>query len=178
MFYLTNPGTQEFTSKNTSVNIKRLPVIFHKLNLRELWLYRLYVNIAPQILDIGCGKETKHIEEFCDMYNIKYRGYDPYWKTAKENSDALNCNPDFIACSNVLNVIKENDIVHEIHKWMRRQQVPYFIKVYEGDKSFIGRETKKGCYQRNLPTEEYIQYNDEIVYKGVLCRKYDKHFFR
>ena len=46
----------------------------------------------------------------------------------------------------------------------------YFIKVYEGDKTFIGKQTKKNCWQRNQPTESYM-YSDEIIKCGIITQK-------
>ena len=37
------------------------------------------------------------------------------------------------------------------------------IQIYEGDKSGIGRQTAKDCYQRNEKTEKYLGYVNKAL---------------
>ena len=64
-----------------------------------------------------------------------------------------------------------------IHKQSKKEKFissPFFITVYEGDKSWVGRETKKDCYQRNETIDAYIlTYLDKIKH-GVITR--EKYF--
>lgn len=164
---------QEFSSKNTSVNSKRLPKIYNKLNWAKMtwykrlgWLGAVDGNII--ILDYGCGKYTDHIEEYCKAHGADYYWFDPN-RNPKTNYDK-NIRPDIIICSNVLNVIKEDSIIDSIHRELIQFGSPYFITVYEGKRDSIGRTTKKDCWQRNEPVRNYC-LGDEVVYKGIITRE-------
>ena len=122
-------------------------------------LNRVYKDIAEKypkgtvILDYGCGRFNTN-KDFAEAHGFKWYGYDPGWKTETENAEALNCHPDIIICSNVLNVVDDDtmfEIMHHIDKYL----VPVYYTIYEGDKSGIGKETTKG-FQRNEKTSEYI----------------------
>jgi hypothetical protein len=86
---------------------------------------------------------------------------------------------DCIICSNVLNVISDISIVFDIVRkifnkvTLRKQAI--FVTVYEGDKSGVGKITKKDCYQRNQVLSDYLKYfnavfctNDFVIKKGVI----------
>lgn len=159
---------QSITSKNTSVNTTKLPQIYSLIDWPEL--KKAYPNFTrPIVFDYGCGKSTDHIKHFLRLMGFQYVGYDPYWKTEEENERALNNGFDIIICSNVLNVIKEKEVINEIHDWIRKKSGQmYFIKVYEGDKSCVNQISKKDCFQRNEPTENYIRYCTEGIRKKVI----------
>ena len=76
-------------------------------------------------------------------------------------------------CSNVFNVIKEKEVIYDLYKMIRSFEVPYFITVYEGDKSWVGRETKKDCYQRNETIDAYVfNYLDNVYNKVITSIRY------
>lgn len=159
---------QIYESANTSINSKKLPAIYNKINWGLVQI--LSPHVFFKVLDYGCGRYQNHLKEFINSKGGIFYGYDPFWNPDFENDDALNCHPDIVICSNVLNVIKEDKIVMDINKKIRSFGVPYFIKIYEGDKSNIGRETKKGCWQRNQETSQYLFHQSEncknqIIYK-------------
>lgn len=160
---------QSITSKNTSVNSTKFPYIYSHINWIKL-RKAFPCNITPVILDYGCGRKTDHIENFLRHMRFKYKGYDPYWKTEKENKEALAISPDIIICSNVLNVIAEKELVNQIHDWMKNSGALYFIKVYSGNKSCIGEVSKKDCFQRNELTENYIRYCSEGIRKDIITQ--------
>ena len=57
----------DITSKNTSINVKKLPAIYGRLNwdaLRERWAKITNFERTPVVLDFGCGRYTDHIEHF------------------------------------------------------------------------------------------------------------------
>ena len=116
---------QKYTSKNTSVNKTKLPLVYSKIDWSKLK--------GKKVLDYGAGKYTDHIREFLKSYKIKYFPFDPYNCSDKENNAALHANVDVIICSNVLNVILEDEIIHNIHKFIRLGNKPYFITVWKGD---------------------------------------------
>lgn len=153
---------QNHTSKNTSVNKEKFPRIYTHINWEHLKDMR--------VLDYGCGRYTEHIRKLMWRYDIEWYGYDPYWQIDSLNEEALHCEPDIIICSNLLNVIKEDLIVTEIHdiiKYRFRPQIGYFISVYQGDKTGVGRITKKDCWQRNEPTKNYM-YSDEVIKNNII----------
>ena len=160
-----NITTQQYTSANTSVNSKRLPAIYKKIN------WNLFANGV--VLDIGAGKYTNHIKEFLKTWNIDYVPYDPYNLSAAENLYA-SCRfheATCVICSNVFNVIKEMEVIYDLHRLITSFKVPYFITVYEGDKSWIGTETRKGCWQRNETKDAYIINHKEILRSSVITRE-------
>lgn len=152
---------QEFHSATTSVNSAKLPIIYKKIN----W------DAFPPfftVLDYGAGKYLRHIAEFIKQKGGIYYGYDKYNQTPEYNQKCLACNPDVILISNVYNVIKEDDIVLEIHNLIRSFNMPFFTTIYEGNGTNIGKGTKKGCYQRNQKTNMYLFSPDEICYHKII----------
>ena len=160
---------QSISSKNTSVNTTKFPYIYSHIDWFEL-RKAFSSNITPVVLDYGCGRKTDHIKNFLHHMGFKYKGYDPYWKTEEENEDALSINADIIICSNVLNVIAEKMLVNQIHDFLRHSGALYFIKVYAGNKFYIGEVSKKDCFQRNEPTEEYLRYCTEGIRKDIITQ--------
>jgi hypothetical protein len=154
--------TQEFSSAMTSINSKKLPAVYHKINWERLHKDH---NII-RVLDFGSGRYINHIKQFVNQNWGIYYPYDSYWMSELQNEVSLNCHPDIIICSNLLNVIKEEEIINEIIQTLLNYNCPVVFSIYEGDKSGIGRETKKGCWQRNEVIKPYfIPYlnNKEII---------------
>lgn len=157
--------TQKYTSANTSVNSKRLPAIYNKIKWN---LFR-----GGVVLDIGAGKYTEHIKNYLKAWDITYLPYDPYNLSAADNLYASSRfhEATCIICSNVFNVIKEMQVIYDLHDMITSFKVPYFITIYEGDKSWLGRETRKGCWQRNETKEGYIINHNEILVGSVITRQ-------
>ena len=180
----------DITSKNTSINSKKLPAVYNRLNwdaLRERWAKITKFDRTPIVLDFGCGRYTDHIEHFLATKGFFYKGYDPFWKNSKENNEALACKPYIVICSNVLNVISNKETVKEIQEVLRDFSFPallgqnvvqepsfYFITVYEGDKSGIGRMTKPDCFQRNETLDNYIFRYEDVIYKNTITTENGK----
>lgn len=164
--------TQQYTSANTSVNSKRLPAIYKKIH------WNLFANGV--VLDIGAGKYTEHIKEFLKTWNIDYIPYDPYNLSVADNLYASSRfhEATCVICSNVFNVIKEMQVIYDLHDMITSFKVPYFISVYEGDKTWIGRETRKGCWQRNETKEAYIINHKETLIGSVITRDIDRAYVR
>lgn len=150
---------QKYTSKNTSINHSRVPYLVKHIDWGQFK--------GGRCLDYGSGKLNPETSCMISEEKIQYLPYDPYWLDEQENNKAMSLYPTIVICSNVLNVIDDDNVMHHIHQYIRGLKVPYFIKIYEGDKSYISRETKKDCYQRNWLTEEYL-YSDEVIYKGII----------
>lgn len=159
---------QFHSSANTSINIHKLPMIYKHLNWELLR--------GGRILDFGCGRYTSHIEWECKKHNVLYAGYDPFWKSVIQNAKARDSNFNFVVVSNVLNVIDSDYEMNWIHEYVQNLGVPYGITIYEGDKTGLGRETKKGCWQRNQRRETYLKAG-EIIYKRIITKpEYRKYF--
>lgn len=150
---------QKYTSKNTSVNHKKVPYIVNHIDWKQFK--------GGRCLDYGSGKLNPETFYIISGEGIQYLPYDPYWLDEKTNSKAMCLYPTVIICSNLLNVIDSDKEVEYIHNYIRGLKVPYFIRIYCGDKSGIGRETKKDCWQRNQVIEDYL-YSDEIIYKSII----------
>ena len=100
---------QEFTSMNTSINSKNLPAAFRKFKPLE----------GERVLDYGCGRFWLNTSTYCIDRGVKmYLPYDKYNCSDNLNSAAMAycelCFVDRVYCCNVLNVIKEDDIIQDI----------------------------------------------------------------
>lgn len=152
---------QKYSSKNTSINKSKLPAIYSKINwekIAEEWQKKS--NTKPIVLDYGCGRYTDHIRKYMESLGYEYVGYDPYWY---RETDINNCSPTVVICSNVLNVVKEDNIVKDIISKITKYNVPCFISIYEGNKSGIGQPTSPSTYQRNERTKEYLRFMNALA---------------
>lgn len=161
---------QEYTSADTSINT--VSAVYKKLDY--FW------NVV--ILDYGGGKYDTNIKYMNEKYNSIVLVYDPFNRTPEHNQKVLSYfaqNPaKHVVCSNVLNVIKEDEVILEIlrHIYSLMDKNGWlYIKIYERDKSGIGCKTTKG-WQRNQKLSEYIPFVEKAfnnnckikVYKGLL----------
>ena len=100
---------QEFTSKNTSINSRNLPSAFRKFGITS----------GEVVLDYGCGRFWGHARDFCCTQGAElYLPFDKYNLRSSLNETSLEYahryGVDKIFCCNVLNVIKEDEIVQYI----------------------------------------------------------------
>ena len=151
---------QNCTSAGTSVNSKKLPALFTKVKF----------NPGDVVLDWGCGKYIDHIKAKVEGDGAMYWPFDPY-----NLPGSTPCPCDVAVCSNVLNVIDDDEEMEEtIHMLCHASGIVY-ITVYEGDRSGVGRVTKADCYQRNQPLKWYYRLiTEKLGYKatmknGVIC---------
>ncbi len=193
------------TSKNTSVNSTKVPAIYNKIDWEGLahW-YRAnkFYNPVFYIFDVGCGRNPEIIHDYlCDRLNEydnrwRYLPYDPYWLDEHTNERSLETwyghrnTIGCMICSNVLNVLQDDEQVSRLFKMMhdgwKYYQVPYFITIYEGDKSGVGKVSKADCWQRNMRTKDYLDWNKippddapyETVYKDVIVPSLIKGFIK
>ena len=153
---------QTYTSAKTSMNAKKLPKVFGLLPpLRRNSI----------LIDYGAGKFTDHIREA--MPHVVYCPYDPFNQPDDVNRTTLYYlfsaarirMPVTITCSNVLNVIDDDDTVRGIADTLSRFVAATggtaYITVYAGDGSGIGRQTGPDQYQRNEPLTSYMQYFED-----------------
>lgn len=156
---------QRFTSAGTSINARRLPAVYKRIPIR-----------AGEILfDLGCGKYTNHIR--AALPGIKYLPYDPYNQSDEVNNDSLaelvhairsgiQVN---VVCSNVLNVIDDDEELWNTAGWIqeivRATRGKGYVTVYEGNRSGVGKQTGPDQYQRNEPLRNYIRFFPGAVIK-------------
>ena len=134
---------QEYSSKNTCQN-------FGKRNAA----YKYLPPWTKFVFDYGCGKYDNN-KIYCEDLGIEWVGYDKYWKDdntilqyVEENKERLDC----IICSNVLNVINDDETIYNIIEYLKslaQKNTILIFSCYSGNKSNIGCETKKDCWQRN-----------------------------
>ncbi len=155
--------SQTYTSAGTSVNSRRLPAVYRKFPAR----------FGGILLDYGCGKYIDHIRNVVEVAaKMSYLPYDPYNQPDDTNEATLqavswamqNRVPVDVVCSNVLNVIDDDQTIRrialEISSVVRQTGGTAYITVYEGDCSGVGRQTGPDQYQRNQPLEYYTRFFD------------------
>ena len=151
---------QAMSSKNTSINSSKLPAIVKSIDWEQ---YR-----GQNVIDFGGGKFDNLKDYLKNEYGINMYVYDKFNRTDDENKIAWTCNPSLVICSNVLNVIDSDKEIETIIKDLDRYRVKTYYYIYEGDKSGIGRATKKDCYQRNMKTQGYLDFFMHNC-NGVVC---------
>ena len=160
---------QKFSSRGTSINSAKLPKVYSKVSFFP----------TDIVLDYGCGKFTSHIRDY--LGNVEYLPFDPFNQTNGVNANSLSKvrraltahEPVYVVCSNVLNVIDDDETVQKISS-----RIEYivtatggraFITVYEGNKTGIGKQTGKDQYQRNEKLGEYTKFfKNAVVYNGMI----------
>lgn len=150
---------QTYTSKNTSINSGRLPAVFGKVSFP-----------SRMIMDYGCGRYIDHIRKHVNGQGKTYLPYDPYNQPDDRNAATATivCNamyrqvPVDVVCSNVLNVIDDDDTVRKIARHIEQICIASggtgYVTVYEGNRSGTGKQTGKDQYQRNEPLRSYLKY--------------------
>ena len=146
-------NNQKHTSANTSINGNKLPTAFSK--------FRAY----GRTLDYGCGKFTNMIKLHVNEQGADYYPYDPYNMDEGTNEAVMYIGNrygfDTIFCCNVLNVIDDDSSVwcalYSMYQLLNNHSKMY-IQIYEGNKTGVGAETKKDCYQRNMKTKDYERF--------------------
>ena len=159
---------QTYSSRGTSINSAKLPKVYSKVYFRP----------GDTILDYGCGKYTAHIRRNIDG---EYLPYDPFNQNPKINENSLrkvreamrSGKPVDVICSNVLNVIDDEEVVRKICGRIEyictKSGGRGFITVYEGDKTGCGRPSGKDQYQRHEKLQEYVKYfKNARVYNGMI----------
>lgn len=166
---------QKLSSMQTSINTSKLPSVWGKLNYQ--WLAA--ISRIPTIVDYGCGRaatvQKVMINLNCEL-RLKhiYFPYDPYWGDVDRNRNAMSClltwqTADLCVCANVLNVIDDEEEIIKIIKEVTHADY-WIFQIYEGNKTGIGKESKPGCWQRNMKTNDYI----DIFHKAGVTNLYIK----
>lgn len=165
---------QTVTSARTSVNSSKLPAVYGKIKA-----------LHPFVFDYGCGKHVAHIREHVDSMNAFYMPFDPYNQPNAVNKPSLKMlmkciqykKPVDVICSNVLNVIDDDDTVRKIAEHIMHivnsTGGTGYVTVYEGDRSGIARYTGADSYQRNAPLRSYLPlfHNATIEHNMIVIRR-------
>lgn len=149
---------QEYTSEKTSIS-----------TVNAVYTQG-YFKKGDEILDYGGGKYNKNIE-YLNSQGVKCFVYDPFNRTEQHNKRVLDYfikknGAEIIVCSNVLCVIKEDEVIYDVLNKIRtllKKKVgsKIYIVVYHGDKSGLGGPTSRG-YQRNQNPIEYTKFINDV----------------
>lgn len=151
-FALDMTKKQEKTSAATSINSKKLPVLYGK------------VDFEPNTvnLDIGGGK-FDNVTEYLAQKGVKNYIYDPYNRSAEHNAMAASMTEegksDTVTISNVLNVIDSLDGRKQVLENAVDAVKPngtVYITVYEGNGSGVAKNTGLDQFQLNRKTRDYL----------------------
>lgn len=138
---------QKYSSKDTSINKNRLPVV-----------YSIGSDLirGKKCIDYGCGKYNNAIDYAKAELNATVVPYDKYNRTETENTFALSQGYELLICSNVLNVIAETEIRNAVISECAKLAPIALFTVYEGNGTGNGKVSKNDCWQENRKTETYI----------------------
>lgn len=173
---LTKDKQQSYSSKSTSIQLSpgTLPKPYHQINWEKFH--------NKIVFDYGCGRpETQiKIKEYLGQYLVQYLGYDKFYPSDSLKTISLG---EIIICANCICAIKEDEIVQDIITLIVSQGTPFIFKIYEGDKTGIGKQSKKDCWQRNTRTKEYLTLfnwgkKPVRVFKGFIIRKGDEYLLK
>lgn len=159
---------QIYSSRSTSINSRKLPKIYSTVSF----------GFNP-VLDYGAGRYTGHIKRWMEG---EYLPFDPFNQTHEVNAQTLrrvrkaiaDQEPLMVICSNVLNVINDDDVVQKIADRItyiaKKTGGRAYVTVYEGNKSGIGRQTGIDQYQRNEPLKNYLRFfkNARMTYGMIV----------
>lgn len=149
---ITSPA-QKYTSAATSINSSKTPAVFSLVNFKPDTIN----------LDYGGGRFDTATRMLANK-GVTNLIYDPYNRSKDHNEKVIetieqNGGADTATCSNVLNVIEEENVrrvvLQNIKKLLKPHEGVAYITVYEGNGSGEGAETKAG-YQQNKKTAEYV----------------------
>lgn len=144
---------QKYSSAATSINASKLPAVFNLVDFEEGTLN----------LDYGGGRFDNATTALAER-GVTNLIYDPFNRTKEHNDTVIRAiresgGADTITCSNVLNVIAEQEVrlsvIKNIKKLLKPNGVAYFT-VYEGNGTGVGAESSKG-YQLNKKTRDYVE---------------------
>ena len=163
--------TQGFGSAGTSLN--QIPAGMRKIDWES----------GTTNVDIGGGRFDKSTEYLAEQ-GVENLVFDPFNRSAEHNQAVAERvrdeRVDTATVNNVLNVIDSEEsranVILQAAKAIKPDGTAYFT-IYEGDKSGVGRQTKKDSWQNNRATKDYIQeienYFDDVTLKNgvIVARK-------
>lgn len=143
---------QNHTSADTSLN--QVSALF-----KRQWARRIMT--GKKVLDYGGGKYDAGIE-YVSAY-AEMSVYDPFNRDEDHNRQVMTADYDVVTVNNVLNVIDDDSAARSalIAARDKARGGAVLVSVYEGDRSGIGHETKKG-WQRCLPAAAYLPMLESV----------------
>ena len=145
---------QEFNSAMTSINSKKIPAVYHKINWK-----RLHDNShIIRVLDFGSGRYINHIKQFVNQNWGIYYPYDPYWMSEIQNEVSLSCDPNLILLQ-YLNI--------------RRQRQEY-VTVVDIPCNTVYHALKLEMADRAVSFLDYMQqtYQSTYLFVGIIDAEY------
>lgn len=137
---------QRYSSADTSLAI-----------VNKVYTQRAYAP-GSRVLDYGGGRYDLNVE-YMRGRGVTVSVYDKFNRSADHNTrvleEARRDRPDYVVCSNVLNVIMEDEVVDGILADLASFGTRVLITVYEGNRTGAGAATTKG-YQRNARLAAYV----------------------
>lgn len=167
---------QEYNSENSCNRNIGVPYLFSHVIFKE----------NSVCLDYG-GADLDITTEYLATRGVENFIYDPFYRS-KEHNDAVIAEiikrggADYVVCSNVLNVIKEESARETILHNLRRMAKPngiLYLCVFEGKKDGVGRLTKWGNWQNNRKLSSYLPeihkffHNTFVVHKHIIVGHVD-----
>ena len=164
--YIENPNqsnsdelkeaVQEYDSAQTSIN--QIPALFKKLLTDG--------KFCGNNFDNGGGKFDT-ASEWLQQNGFSNFVYDKYNRDEEHNKQVVDKNDyETSTIANVLNVIKEDDVILDGLRKSKEKAPVTYISVYEGDRSGVGRMTKDNngqkCWQRNEKLKDYVPLIEQV----------------
>lgn len=148
---------QFYTSANTSINKSRMPRV-----------YSIAADlIRGKVIDYGCGRYFDNYD--FSRFPATITGYD---KFNRPDAAALAARYDLAVCSNVLNVIAEEEIRAAVLADLMALAPVAVITVYEGNRSGEGAATMDDCYQLNRRARDYMPELEKVYGPGNVTLQY------
>jgi len=131
-------------------------------------------------LDLGGGKYD-HGVKFLAKHGVESHVLDPYNRSQEHNKKvadtvAARGGADTVTLFNVLNTIKEPEVHQDVLRTAQSHLKPggrLYISVYHGDKSGVGKQTKRDSWQRNEQLKDYLKTVHSVfpnagIHKGII----------
>ena len=131
-------------------------------------------------VDLGGGKYD-HGVEFLKGHGVQSHVLDPYNRPEEHNKKIAETvkargGADTVTLFNVLNTIKEPEVHRDVLKAAQSHLKPggrLYISVYSGDKSGVGKQTKRDSWQRNENLDSYLKTVHQVfpnagIHKGII----------
>lgn len=150
---------QTRTSKNTDINGRqgKLPRPFSLFEFSP----------GQTVFDYGCGRETELVRSKVEEQGAIYIPYDKYHESAGSLED-LEKGVDVVVCSNVLNVIDDDETILVIIKRICNNCHKAIFKVYEKNGDSKGNESGNDQWQTNYPLS---WYTEKMIQLGFIPRE-------
>ncbi|MGL4997827.1 MAG: hypothetical protein ACRC5T_02390 [Cetobacterium sp.] len=146
---IINDYKESNSVKTSNGNINRLPAGIKKAAKKGI----------KKAFNHGAGYGYINHSEILkkEGYELELVNFDPFIPEISTVPNIEGC--EIVMSNNVLNVIKDDEILESVLNELESFGLPVHITIYEGDKTNVGTITKIGTYQRNMKA---INYNLEL----------------